>query len=461
MKKINLLFTALITSSVVFAQSSFENYYNQSGMQTYSIKQIANLNYIVTGIKYNPNSILLLKISAFGDSLWSNNFTINGVGLNILIAGDSGYVITGYSYPNNDIKLIKTDSSGNLLWNKTYGGANNDIANYADITSDNGYVIVGTTESYGSGLKDLYILKTNNNGDSIWSKTYGGSNNDIGNCIQTTSDNGFIIVGTTNSFGAGQKDIWLLKTDLNGDTLWTKQFGGINDDEGNYVQQTQDSGYIILGTTQSFGSGIRNAYLIKTDASGNVIWSKNFNGNCPVTFGNNNLLGKSLKQTIDGGYILLTAAEPTLIRTNSVGDTLWTSSYHGLSSFNSSIFTYHYDNDIQITNDSGYVFTGVVYSEFGEVVGTIVKTNSYGIVTSNTYVDLNNRISIKIFPNPTSGDCIITGNKIDKVEILDLKGSSLFTGNNNYINISSFETGMYIVRVSSNGSLFYSKVIKR
>ena len=105
MKKINLLFTAFITSSVIFAQSSFENYYNQSGMQTYSIKQTANLNYIVTGIKYNPTGILLLKISEFGDSLWSNNFTINGNGMNILIASDSGYVITGYNYPNNDIKL--------------------------------------------------------------------------------------------------------------------------------------------------------------------------------------------------------------------------------------------------------------------------------------------------------------------------------------------------------------------
>ena len=460
MKKINLLLTAFITSSVIFAQSSFENYYNQSGMQTYSIKQTANLNYIVTGIKYNPTGILLLKISEFGDSLWSNNFTINGIGMNILIASDSGYVITGYNYPNNDIKLIKTDSSGNLQWDKTYGGTNNDFAYYADITSDNGYVIVGTTESYGNGLKDLYILKTNNIGDSIWSKTYGGSNNDIGNCIQTTSDNGFIIVGTTNSFGAGQKDIWLIKTDMNGDTLWTKKYGGTNDDEGNYVQQTQDSGYVILGTTQSFGSGIRNAYLIKTDANGNIVWSKTFNGNCPALFGNNNLMGKSLKQTDDGGYILLTGAEPTLIRTNSVGDTLWTHSYHGLSSMNSSILSYHYDNDIQITIDSGYVFTGVAYTEFGEVIGTIVKTNSNGLITSNTYFDLKDYKSIIISPNPTSGYCVITGYKIEKVEILDLKGKLLFIGNNNNINISFFETGIYIVRVTSNGNLFYSKVIK-
>jgi len=460
MKKINLLLTAFITSSVIFAQSSFENYYNQSGMQTYSIKQTANLNYIVTGIKYNPNSILLLKISEFGDSLWSNNFTINGIGMNILIASDSGYVITGYNYPNNDIKLIKTDSSGNLQWDKTYGGTNNDFAYYADITSDNGYIIVGNTESYGNGLKDLYILKTNNIGDSIWSKTYGGSNNDIGNCIQTTSDNGFIIVGTTNSFGAGQKDIWLIKTDMNGDTLWTKKYGGTNDDEGNYVQQTQDSGYVILGTTQSFGSGIRNAYLIKTFINGDIEWTKTLTGNCPVTYGNNNLLGKSLKQTDDGGYILLTVAEPTLIRTNSVGDTLWTHSYHGLSSMNSSILSYHYDNDIQITNDSGYIFTGVAYTEFGEVIGTIVKTNSNGLITSNTYFDLKDYKSIIISPNPTSGYCVITGYKIEKVEILDLKGKLLFIGNNNNINISFFETGIYIVRVTSNGNLFYSKVIK-
>ncbi|PIP53890.1 MAG: hypothetical protein COX07_08300, partial [Bacteroidetes bacterium CG23_combo_of_CG06-09_8_20_14_all_32_9] len=172
------------------------------------------------------------------------------------------------------------------------------------------------------------------------------------------------------------------------------------------------------------------------------------------------LLGKSLKQTDDGGYILLTGAEPTLIRTNSVGDTLWTHSYHGLSSMNSSILSYHYDNDIQITNDSGYIFTGVAYTEFGEVIGTIVKTNSNGLITSNTYFDLKDYKSIIISPNPTSGYCVITGYKIEKVEILDLKGKLLFIGNNNNINISFFETGIYIVRVTSNGNLFYSKVIK-
>jgi len=158
-----------------------------------------------------------------------------------------------------------------------------------------------------------------------------------------------------------------------------KKYGGTNDDEGNYVQQTQDSGYVILGTTQSFGSGIRNAYLIKTFINGDIEWTKTFTGNCPVTYATRDLLGKSLKQTDDGGYILLTGAEPTLIRTNSVGDTLWTHSYHGLSSMNSSILSYHYDNDIQITNDSGYIVAGVTKS-FGDGDGDvyIIKLDNSG-----------------------------------------------------------------------------------
>ena len=126
-------------------------------------------------------------------------------------------------------------------------------------------------------------------------KTFGGSGRDIGNSVQQTSDGGYIIAGTTDSFGAGQDDVYLIKTNADGNKLWSKTFGGSDSDYANSVQQTTDGGYIIAGSTYQFGRG-NDVYLIKTDALGNELWSKTFH--CVEDF------GRSVQQTTDGGYII-------------------------------------------------------------------------------------------------------------------------------------------------------------
>ncbi len=117
--------------------------------------------------------------------------------------------------------------------------------------------------------------------DTMWTKTFGGSGSDAGNSVQQTSDGGYIVAGTTRSFGAGNADVWLIKTDASGDTLWTKTFGGSQWDNARSVQQTIDGGYIVTGFTASFGAGEFDVWLIKTDTSGDTLWTKTFGGSGP------------------------------------------------------------------------------------------------------------------------------------------------------------------------------------
>jgi len=117
--------------------------------------------------------------------------------------------------------------------------------------------------SFGAGGYDVWLLKTDSSGDTLWTHTYGGSSNDYGYSVQQTSDDGYVIAGYTSSFGAGAEDVWLLKTDSSGDTLWTRTYGGSSGDYGKSVQRTSAGGYIIAGQTWSFGAGYLDVYLLK------------------------------------------------------------------------------------------------------------------------------------------------------------------------------------------------------
>ncbi len=150
-----------------------------------------------------------------------------------------------------------------------------------------------------------------------WERTYGGTRREYGQSVQQTTDGGYIVAGRTNSFGAGNYDVCLVKTNANGDILWTNTYGGAGDDGGHSVQQTTDGGYIVAGSTGSFGSGIQ-VYLIKTNFSGDTLWTKTYGGS-------GDEFGSSVQQTTDGGYIVAGAKgsyKVYLIKTNSSGDTL-------------------------------------------------------------------------------------------------------------------------------------------
>jgi ribosomal protein S11 len=150
---------------------------------------------------------------------------------------------------------------------KTYGGTGSDNASSVQQTSDGGYMVAGYTESFGAGGSDIFLIKTDASGNVIWAKTYGGTHSDYASSVQQTSDGGYIVAGYTFSFGAGINDIFLIKTDANGNVIWAKTYGGTAYDYAYSVQQTSDGGYIVAGYTRSFGAGGDNVFLIKTDAN--------------------------------------------------------------------------------------------------------------------------------------------------------------------------------------------------
>jgi hypothetical protein len=226
------------------------------------VKQADDGGYIINGSR-------LIKTDAAGNEIWSKAIG----GQDVKQTNDGGYIITGKTYSVSiypDVDLIKTTADGDTMWRKIFGGTKEDIGSAVQQTNDGGYIITGATFSFGAGHGDVYLIKTTETGDTMWIKTFGGIQRDEGVAVQQTDDGGYIIVGFTYSFGAGGKDVYLIKTTATGETMWTKTFGGAGNDRGNSVQQTSDGGYIITGETLSFGAGNADVFVIKTDVNGLV-----------------------------------------------------------------------------------------------------------------------------------------------------------------------------------------------
>ncbi len=166
-----------------------------------------------------------------------------------------------------EVKLFAQDT----LWTKTYGGIYNEVGRSIVEVSTGGFLIAGNTQSFGAGGEDIYLIRTNEIGDTLWTKTYGGSRNEIAYSVIEVSSGGFLITGYTNSYGAGSTDVYLIRTDLNGDTLWTRTFGGALNDEGRSAVEISSNGYLIAGTTGSFAENGTDFWLIRVDSNGNIL----------------------------------------------------------------------------------------------------------------------------------------------------------------------------------------------
>ena len=196
-------------------------------------------------------------------------------GSSLIQTSDGGYAIAGYTNSFgtglSDVYVVKLDAHGNLQWTKTIGGPASDEGSSLIQTSDGGYAIAGYTKSFGAGFSDVYVVKLDANGNLQWTKTIGGENIDEGYSLIQTSDGGYAIAGTTTSFGAGLLDVYVVKLDANGNLQWTKTIGGENIDEGYSLIQTSDGGYAIAGDTKSFSAGKWwDVYVVKLDRNGDA-----------------------------------------------------------------------------------------------------------------------------------------------------------------------------------------------
>jgi hypothetical protein len=256
-----------------------------------SVQQTSDGGYIIVGNVYTRlEEIHLIKTNSSGVQQWENTFYDPGgdfysynYGFSVQQTSDSGYIIAGCTSPvyggSVDVYLIKTNSSGVKQWGKTFGGSGYDSGSSVQQTSDGGYIIAGSTNSYGAGSSDIYLIKTNSSGVKQWGKTFGGSGNDSGCSVRQTSDGGYIIAGSTTSYGAGSSDIYLIKTNSSGSKLWEKTLGGSGYDSGSSVQQTSDGGYIIAGSTTSYGAGSSDVYLVKLETNAvNLTATNNWDG---------------------------------------------------------------------------------------------------------------------------------------------------------------------------------------
>jgi len=341
-----------------------------------------------------------------GDTLWTRAYggSAADYGQSVQQTTDGGYIFVGFTLSfgagNRDVYVVKTDANGDTLWTRTYGGGSNDYGYSVQQTTEGGYVIAGWTDSFGS-VGHVYLLKADANGDTLWTRIYGGSDLERAYSVQQTGDGGYVVAGQSNSFGAGLSDVYLLKTDANGDTVWTRTYGGSDWDYGQSVQQTVDDGYIIAGYTSSFGAGGYDLYLIKTDADGNLLWTRTYGGP-GYDF------GYSVDQTTDGGYILAgytysfgVGGDAYLVKTDANGDTLWTRVYGG-----------RYGDQglwVQQTSDGGYVVAGRTESFGNSLQFYLVKANANGdTLWTRTYGGRADEIASSV-SQTTDGGYILAG----------------------------------------------------
>ena len=350
-----------------------------------SVQQTTDGGYIITGrtksFGAGEEDVWLIKTDNTGSIVLNRTFggPHDDCGWCVEQTTDGGYIITGEtgSYGTGetvgDVWLIKTDSAGNMMWNRTFGGAERDRCFYVQQTTDGGYIITGYTFSFGAGDRDVWLIKTDDSGNMVWNRTFGGTEWDCGWCVQQTTDEGYIITGDTESFGAGEEDVWLIKTDSAGNMMWNRTFGGAERDEGGYVQQTTDGGYIITGQTMSFCSGdLDDFWLIKTDNAGNMEWNKTFGGT-GFDYGN------CVQQTNDGGYIITGGInigsgyrDVWLIKTDSNGNKVWDMTFGREEDYDDA-------RCVQQTNDGGYIITGCTTSYgAGTFDVLLIKTDKDG-----------------------------------------------------------------------------------
>jgi hypothetical protein len=466
---------------------------------------------------FGGSDVNLLRVNQAGEIIWTKTFGTYGddSGLSVHQTSDGGFIIAGYAnyhgvFDYGDVYIIKTDSSGNAAWIKNMGAINSDDSDFGtDVkqTGDGGYIITGWTRSFGPTGTDVYLIKTNNFGDTLWTKRYGGNSDERSYSVLQTSDGGYLIAGGSGSYNLINYDVYLIKTDSSGNMIWSKVLVSLNNEYCNAIQQTNDGGYIIIGNTSSSGAGGSDIFLIKIDTSANIAWSKTYGGV-------NDDYGSSVQQTNDGGYIMTGSTtsygagyfDVYLIKTDNTGDTLWTKTMGGVS----------YDRGwcVQLTSDNGFIIAGGT-GNFGSGIMDvyIIKTDSIGntgcnesttntIVTNQTnsflnattlvssgleiiswpplsssgnistticYVGINETSSaISLFPNPAATEIRIKSQEsgIKSVEIYDVLGEKIFStdvtaGKTDEltINATTFTAGIYFVSIKTTEGVVMKKVV--
>jgi hypothetical protein len=285
----------------IFGNIMWEQTYPDDHCRLSSVQQTNDGGYICLG-RIAPTgqyNFWLVKTDMNGDIEWEQTFGSDqhDYGYSLEQTNDGGFVLAGYTFEteNSGGLLIKTDSNGNMIWNSYFNDANWIYS--VQQTNDEGFILTGMTNHMGSGNDDFVLIKTDSNGLEEWSYPYGGSDFEIARCVSQTSEGGFIIVGQTNSFGSGMCDGWIVKTDAYGIEEWNQTYGSSLNDAFNAIELTDDNGFIITGYKNVTGSIYEEGWLVKINVNGDIDWEQTYQFT-------DHTIGYSVNQTIDQGFVI-------------------------------------------------------------------------------------------------------------------------------------------------------------
>ena len=318
------------------------NSYGGSGSDTvYSIQETSSGGYIMGGsTSVSTNSggddAWIIKLNADGTVGWQKTYggdNRDNVS-SIIQTKEGGFAAAGSTdggHLREDIWVLKLKSDGTEVWKKIYGRASRDFCQSFSQTSDGGYILLGRTITYSN--YDFWVLKLNVDGTIAWQKTYGANTNASPSSIQQTTDGGYIMSGSNHlSEGAGSSDIWISKLSPDGTIDWQKNYGGTSYDRASSVQETSDGGFIVAGSTNSFGAGYYDGLILKLNSDGTIEWQKTYGQASYDNF-------TSVHQASDGGYVVAGSTESFgsggndawVLKLNTDGTVVWQKTYGGTS----------------------------------------------------------------------------------------------------------------------------------
>jgi hypothetical protein len=226
------------------------------------------------------SDVYLIKIDEQGKKLWEKTYGGSGwdTGYSVIESGTNGYMIAGYTTSTglgkSDMYVVKVDANGNCLWAHSYGGGREDRAVCIIRAEDGGYIVAGKSQSYtarGFGW-DIILMKISEDGRELWNRPYPAAEAEIGNCLIRANNGGYIMAGTKKCYGMCDSNIYVIRTDAEGNSAWVRVFSGKNNEFANSICRAEDKGYVILGTTLSYGYGRGDIFMLKIDENGEKVW---------------------------------------------------------------------------------------------------------------------------------------------------------------------------------------------
>ncbi len=467
-----ILLLVILVSDPAQSQPTFERTYGGKGDQYGFGVAVLPDGYAVCGHTALPGSLItdvwVLRLNEDGDTIWTRQYGGPGIdnGRSILVTDDSNLVVCGtWSHtdpPKSDFLLIKLTMDGDTLWTRSlftplsaYG--------YSVAPFGKGYILCGYADSARSTPR-MMIVRVDSIGEVLWARLFGDTASTAGFSAVATTDGGVIACGYIDTFTpAWNRDIYVVRTGGNGDTVWTRHYPNSQYDVAWCISPAANNGFIITGYRNYLGSTGTQLYILRIDGAGNVMWEKNYGQS-------GNDIGYSGTETEDGGFIFCGESNEQgseykplyLVRTNPVGDTLWTRLLGGFPTSSGSC--------VQLAGDGGFIIAGGTNSTSPDTWYDVyvVKTDAEGTITS-VGPETGKTSGMSIFPNPSDGLFhIVADGPVTCAELLDMTGKIVFCQHYSpplnsglSIHLPGLVQGFYLIRITTLQNRLSSPLIIR